>query len=72
MRKFFLVAAMVLALLAPAAARADAGSITAGAVLGGLAGSVYASGLNATAAALGSAATSTVAAIGSHSKSKKN
>jgi hypothetical protein len=65
MRKFLLIAAIAFALIAPTAARAEhVGAITAGAVLGGLAGSVYASGLNATAAVVGSAAASTATAIG--------
>jgi hypothetical protein len=65
MRKFLLVAMFAFALIAPASAHAgDVGAVTAGAVLGGLAGSVYASGLNATAAGVGSAAASTASAIG--------
>jgi len=65
MRKFFLIAAIAFALIAPTSAHAQqVGAVTAGAVLGGLAGSVYATGLNATAAAVGSAAASTASAIG--------
>jgi hypothetical protein len=65
MRKFLLVAMLAFAVIAPASAHAgDLGTVTAGAVIGGLAGSVYATGLNATAAAVGSAAASTASAIG--------
>lgn len=65
MRKFLVGAVLALALAAPVSAHAgDLGAVTAGAVLGGLAGSVYATGLNATAAAVGSAAASTASAIG--------
>ena len=64
MRKLFLTAVVVLALLAPGMARADGAGLIGGAVLGGLAGSIYGSGLAVTATAVGSAAASTVSAIG--------
>ena len=64
MRKFLLIAAIAFALAAPISAHAQVGAVTTGAVLGGLAGSVYVSGLNATAAAVSSAAATTAAAIG--------
>src|SRR4051812_25577484 len=64
MRKFLLIAAIAFALVAPSSARAEVGPAIVGAVVGGLAGSVYATGLNATAAAVGSAASTTVSAIG--------
>jgi hypothetical protein len=64
MRKLLLISVVALALIAPSAARADGSGLLGGAVLGGLAGSVYASGLPATAGAVGSVAASTLAAIG--------
>jgi hypothetical protein len=64
MRKLLLIFVVALALTAPSAARADSNGLLGGAVLGGLAGSVYASGLPATAGAVGSVAASTLAAIG--------
>jgi len=64
MRKLLLIAVVAFALVAPGAARADGAGLLGGAVLGGLAGSVYASGLPATAGAVGSVAASTLAAVG--------
>ncbi len=64
MRKLLLLAVLVFATTAPGMARADGTGLIGGAVLGGLAGSVYGSGLAATAGAVGSAAASTLAAIG--------
>jgi hypothetical protein len=64
MRKFFFAAVVALAVMLPDAARADSAGLIGGAVLGGLVGSVYASGPMATAGAVGSAAASTLGALG--------
>lgn len=63
-RKLALMAAVAGGLaLSSQAAQAQVVPVVAGGFLGGLAGSVYATGLQATAAAVGSAATSTVTAV---------
>ncbi|MSP49531.1 MAG: hypothetical protein EXQ95_09415 [Alphaproteobacteria bacterium] len=65
MRKTALVAALALGLTVSQTAEAQTMSILAGAVVGGLAGSVYVNGLQATAAAVSAASVSAVSAIGS-------
>lgn len=63
-RKLALMAAVAGGLaLSSQAAQAQVMPVVAGGVLGGLAGSVYATGLQATATAVSSAATSTVTAV---------
>lgn len=64
MRKITLAAAIVMGLAAPQAAEAQVLPIAAGAVLGGLVGSLYVNGLSATAAGVSSATASTVGAVG--------
>jgi hypothetical protein len=63
MRKLLIAAALATVFLTSAPARAE-GDIVLGAVVGGLVGSVYANGLNATAMVVGTAAANTVNAIG--------
>lgn len=65
MRHLILAIAIATGLMAPlSSAHAEVCPVAVGAVLGGLAGSVYASGVNATAAMVGSATAATANAIG--------
>lgn len=63
-RRMALLAAVVGGLaMSSNAAQAQVMPVVAGGLLGGIAGSVYASGLQATAASIGSGVTSTVSAV---------
>jgi hypothetical protein len=64
MRKATLAAVVAVGLAAPAAAQAQTMEIITGGVLGGLAGSIYVSGVQATAATVGTAAVWTATAVG--------
>jgi hypothetical protein len=65
MRKGVLIATVMVGLAAPGSAQAQVLSTLTGAVIGGLAGAVYVSGMPATIASVGAAAGATASAVGS-------